>query len=1120
MNQTSFIPNYSDKCYDEKLKLHAMYLKFMIERFFDNEQNFKNLKNSVKTLNEIITKKMETLSAQAYMYGRTKIMDDSSINAWLTNTYYAGIPYVKAKSVYYERHNTHVMKWLIEHKHKLVQWFNVDIPSINKLLKYNAICINGWARIIYYKSTKHAQTVDSLKEFGRRYSYRGISLQSLCRTFRNLLTYGIYFEADISNCHPTLLSFLLEKEKLSCENIIEFRNNREKYLSELMKLNNISRDMAKETFLSIMLADEHGSSLYNQLKNKTPFIQDLKKEFILAMNIIVSKNKTLFEELESTLNEKYERDLKFWTKNKCYAAKPKRKSTKSSVTSYYLHSLEDAILSLTEDFYKKQNIIDNEISLIFDGVLIDVSKKQLWMNSLNELQCIIKRETGVNIYLKAKDMQLDMSLSGMKQAKLQSLLKQTEPTKSLSSVLKLFDLEYRKHKNTAIQYNELPDDQIHADLTLSCAQLPSILTWIKKNKTLMIKSSMGSSKTKRTYEYFKKMPKSERILIISFRRSLNRKYYQDLHKLGFEIYDNCKGPIWDSKQYPRLIVQINSLWKVTGEYDVTLLDEISYTLDILIDYSDHKYQNVRALESYIKNSMKLIVLDAFLTNSNINYVKCIRGSYGCLVIDNKKKKHEGDLELMKYDPFLTKIKDKLESKKRIVIISNSRAFLQKKIKPILENMKLKYLIVDQDTDELTDLDDWVNYDVVAYTPTIVAGLSFEIQDVFDSRFCYFADTSAPADICAQMCFRVRHTSENKIYVCIQKHLFNENFPIEKESIDKWLESYITLDFSESDKKRYINQAMVDAQLLSYDNYSRQYQKDHYYEILTDYFRKRFLSKCYFGNRFVYYLGIQGWKQKVHDIKLTELNHIDDVCEILNELSKKQYKLDKEIISNEYKIRAKNILDKQSFMELMKYKRKSKEDRMDLNIYILHTLFNVDFEKSTVNEINLMVKHFDSLLFETKFKQSKFDDPIKFALSQYSKSNAGMQEQWHSQWFRDFYMKSFRLLELISIIGFNSFYDYDSEIVMDAKVFKKVGDYTYKHRKDFIHLFNYNNKKYTSKSHYYHPNLRQFIQKINPLLKKIGRKINWNRQKPINENDAKKYKLHPIVPKQATHTESQ
>ncbi len=60
---------------------------------------------------------------------------------------------------------------------------------------------------------------------------------------------------------------------------------------------------------------------------------------------------------------------------------------------------------------------------------------------------------------------------------------------------------------------------------------------------------------------------------------------------------------------------------------------------------------------------------------------------------------------------------------------------------------------------------WAQYDVLIYTPTVSAGVSFE-QKHFNKVFGYFTDQSCPVETCVQMIGRIRDVSDHAFYICL------------------------------------------------------------------------------------------------------------------------------------------------------------------------------------------------------------------------------------------------------------------------------------------------------------------------------------------------------------------
>ena len=61
-----------------------------------------------------------------------------------------------------------------------------------------------------YKAAKGRIQYNKKMIFGRSYCYKGLGLQYLRKEIRHTLSYGIYTDIDIVNCHPTLLLQILK----------------------------------------------------------------------------------------------------------------------------------------------------------------------------------------------------------------------------------------------------------------------------------------------------------------------------------------------------------------------------------------------------------------------------------------------------------------------------------------------------------------------------------------------------------------------------------------------------------------------------------------------------------------------------------------------------------------------------------------------------------------------------------------------------------------------------------------------------------------------------------------------------------------------------------------------
>lgn len=1033
------------------------------------------------------------------------LMDTKQIELWKINQYYPYLTKKKINECYYEYFNTDAMKWLLDNLMLLKDEWKIKNQSINQLLKYNAIAQCGWARIYYQKSKKYENNGTCISHYGRRFAYCMVSLQNLAKPLRATLCNNVWFEADIKNCHPTMVVDILEQNNCDATYTREYRDNREFHLQQLMEVNGITRKQAKDTFISVMYAGDHGSTLYNELPVKTEFIKNLKKEFINATEIVIKNNPQLYKDMQYTCIQRYNQRVQAWLRNNKRYQKPKKKNPKSSTMSYFIQTLENNILEITEEFLTKKKIIQpKQCTLIFDGVLVPIDKKEKFIKCIPQLQKIIQEKMKLVIQFDAKEWDKKKKNPEFLQCdELKNIYKFPNHRPWSERLNLIFSMEFKRFKLIAPTYEPLKDNDINANVTLNTQYLPSYKKWLEEQDTLIIKSRMGSGKTKRIYEYFRSLPKDKRILIVSFRRSLERKYVQDLGEDGFILYEDISQGTFNSKDHPKLVVQINSLWRVTGKYDIILLDEISYTFDTIIDYTKHKAEIVFALDIYLCKAEKVICLDAFITQANIDYINAKRKKK-CVVVNNKYNKQVGTIQNMKEKIFVNKIIQSVQDGKKIVIASNIKKFLNEKLKPLLEEKNIKFLFVTSDNaDEFENLDNIEEYQVFGYSPTIVAGLSYEKRNVFDYRFCYFSSASASPDICAQMLFRVRDTKEKKIFACIKQLDYNKNHPVLKEDIINWLEVYANLERKNEFK-------MVNARVLGlirYNNWTRKYMKNAFFDVLVDYYRKRFIAHKNFGNRLMYYLGIQGWVSKEYKLHLEE----KDDSEQLQEDSKKvldQFRLEKNNATVQmYRDYEEQVPSFPEYTRLQDKKKKNEVDKVLINIFRIKEIFpSVEFSKLNDKQMKCIIDNWRAHRFLAGFKQSDKNDVMEYAFERVQMSKLLNQKDWHKQYQRDFFLRSYRCLQIIDELGFTDMNDFNNPISITNEMFFDVVQIFEDHYDDFVHLFGWKKKK----DDCIFDKQQTFIQAVNKCLKNIGRKLKKKRIRKKNQPVEYKYELISTV----------
>jgi len=86
---------------------------------------------------------------------------------------------------------------------------------------------------------------------------------------------------------------------------------------------------------------------------------------------------------------------------------------------------------------------------------------------------------------------------------------------------------------------------------------------------------------------------------------------------------------------------------------------------------------------------------------------------------------------------------------------------------------------------------FVNYDVLIYTPTLTAGVSFDMCH-FDVMFCWFDPYSCNAETCVQMMGRIRELKDHEYYIHVTKADTTITRQMIINSIQKWMNEYIKL----------------------------------------------------------------------------------------------------------------------------------------------------------------------------------------------------------------------------------------------------------------------------------------------------------------------------------------
>lgn len=302
--------------------------------------------------------------------------------------------------------------------------------------------------------------------------------------------------------------------------------------------------------------------------------------------------------------------------------------------------------------------------------------------------------------------------------------------------------------------------------------------------TLYVKAMMKMGKTKTLLKYLSDyFPATNQPIIrfVSFRQTFSHNIKQ--HFKDFTLYSDVKGMLTDAK----LIIQVESMHRLAitlGDQppDLLILDESESIIEQFDSGLLKNFSDCFAKFTYlVKYSKHVVCMDANLSQRTINVIQHLRQLsikdittaevLPGLLVQNTYKNAMDDT------CYLTKDKSKwlgllfacIEDD-RVAIAISSLTDAKSIASAIMERFPNKKVgcYSSETTQKIKnehfgDVHSyWSLYDVLIYTPTVSAGVSFELKH-FNKMFGYFTDQSCPVETCTQMMGRIRNVSD-KTYI--------------------------------------------------------------------------------------------------------------------------------------------------------------------------------------------------------------------------------------------------------------------------------------------------------------------------------------------------------------------
>lgn len=314
----------------------------------------------------------------------------------------------------------------------------------------------------------------------------------------------------------------------------------------------------------------------------------------------------------------------------------------------------------------------------------------------------------------------------------------------------------------------------------------TVMDLFKDHPRIVLNASMSSGKTYRVMRFIESLDPSLRIVVVGSRIQQIKAWHSKFSTLGFEIYDEAKGSLFEKK---RILVCMNSLPRLLGPdgelpaIDVIVLDECDSAArwlgGPLLGSSPYASQSFifLILSLLIGRAKNVILMDGLPTKCTGRFLEVM----GCfdkfhwVVHQSLKFKKWKFVNSTKY--FTKAFIESLRSGKRLFFVSNSKKFLYVFAEIATKHAGLdpnRVLVISGDMSNENRIaagnpDDWIRYDLLLCNGSLGPGASFDDPDHFHSVFVLVNVNNGvtPIDI-AQLAERVRHTTESKVTAMVLK----------------------------------------------------------------------------------------------------------------------------------------------------------------------------------------------------------------------------------------------------------------------------------------------------------------------------------------------------------------
>jgi hypothetical protein len=308
--------------------------------------------------------------------------------------------------------------------------------------------------------------------------------------------------------------------------------------------------------------------------------------------------------------------------------------------------------------------------------------------------------------------------------------------------------------------------------------------------TLAVKAQVGVGKTRQLRAHLdahypqrgeKSLDPPFVIRFVTFRQTFSESLRKSFPE--FVVYSDVQSRQINAGAAPRLIVQVESLGRLLADcsdtaepVDLLIFDESE---SILAQFSSGLHQSFNeafaTFQWLLKNSRRVICLDANLSDRTFRTLARGRPEHPAHYHCNAFSRAAGDTVnvTVRRAVWLDQLLAQLGNDKRVVVASSSLREAKAVLHLVAEMYpRKKTKLYSSETPQgekvlhFADVNTyWNDLDVLVYTPTVSAGVSYE-RAGFDCMFAFLSPASCDVETARQMLGRVRALRDKTFYVCI------------------------------------------------------------------------------------------------------------------------------------------------------------------------------------------------------------------------------------------------------------------------------------------------------------------------------------------------------------------